>query len=87
MKKQNYELIIVESYYPNFTSGLHGPIHIRPLPNQEPFSQFMHVECSKDLSYNYPVGTQFRIKAKITQREGGAKFIYSHYSWIYDVLK
>jgi hypothetical protein len=87
MKTNEYDLIIVESYIPRNTSGLHGPIHIRPLSNQEPFKTTMHVECSKDLSYGYPVGTKFRIRAKITQREKGTKFIYSHYSWKYEVLK
>lgn len=87
MKNQDYDFIIVESYYPVNTSGLHGPVHIRPMPNQEPFETTLHVECSKDLCYDYPVGTQFKIKAKITQREEGSKFIYSHYSWKYEVLK
>jgi len=74
MKNQEYDFIIVESYYPSNTNGLHGPVHVRPVhvrpvPNQEPYETTMHVECSKDLSYDYPVGTQFRIKAKISQRE------------------
>ena len=69
MNNNDYEFVIVESYYPRNTSGLNGPVHIRPLPNQELFETVMHVECSKELSYDYPVGTQFRIKAKMTQRE------------------
>ena len=87
MKNQDYDYIIVESYRPPITAGLHGEIHIRPLPNQEPYLTTMHVECSKDLSNAYPLGTKFRVKAKITQRGGGAKFIYSHYTWEYEVLK
>lgn len=47
----------------------------------------MFVECSKALSEDYPIGTKFRIKAKITSKLGGAHFIYSHYSWPYEVLK
>lgn len=87
MNNNDYDFIIVESYYPRNTSGLHGPVHIRPLPNQAPFETVMHVECSKELSYDHPVGTRFKIKAKITQKEGGSKFIYSHYKWPYVVLK
>lgn len=87
MKNQEYDYIIVESYIPPVNKGYHGDVHIRPLPNQEPYLTTMHVECSKTLSEDFPLGTKFRIKAKITQREGGTKFIYSHYSWPYEVLK
>ena len=87
MKKDSYQLIIVESFYPMDTAGRHGLVHIRPLPNQEPFSQNMFVECSKSLSRDYPVGTKFEIEAKITDREGGTQFIYSHYKWKFKVIE
>lgn len=88
MKKANeYDHIIVESFIPTNTKGLHGEIHIRPIYDQGTFLKILHVECSKVLSNDYPVGTRFRIKAKVTQRMGGAKFIYSHYLWPYEVLK
>ena len=83
---KNYDIIIVESFIPTNTSGRHGNIHIRPLPGQEPFLQTMFVECSKDLINNFPVGTKFRIKAKITSKEGGTPFIYSYYGWSYEVV-
>lgn len=86
MKSNEYQHILVESFIPSDTSGRHGPIHIRPLPNQEPYRTTMFVECSKVLSYDYPVGTKFRIKAKITRKESGTEFIYSHYSWPYEVI-
>lgn len=84
---KNYDIIIVESFIPTNTSGRHGNIHIRLLPGQEPFLQTMFVECSKDLITDYPVGTKFRIKAKITSKEGGTPFIYSYYGWSYEVVK
>lgn len=87
MKNNEYRDIIVESFISADNSGRHGPRHIRPLPNQEPFKPTMFVECSKSLSYDYPLGTKFRIKAKITNREGGTPFIYSHYSWPYEVIE
>lgn len=86
MNDQKYEYIIVESFIPEDNNGRHGPVHIRPLPNQHPFEPEMFVECSKDLSRDYPVGTRFRIKAKITDRQGGTPFIYSSYKWTYTVL-
>jgi hypothetical protein len=88
MKKTNeYDHIIVESFIPIITTGLHGEVHIRPVTDQGAFLKILHVECSKVLSNDYPVGTRFRIKAKVTQRKEGAKFIYSHYLWPNEVLK
>jgi hypothetical protein len=72
--KKDYSEIIVESFIPDNTSGLHGIVHIHPLENQNPFLPNMHVECAKELSNDYPLGTKFRIQAKITSRNGGKPF-------------
>jgi len=45
----------------------------------------MVAECPKAMR-SYPIGTTFQIKAKITDREGGTPFIYTHYSWPFYVL-
>ena len=65
----DYKEIIVESYKTTSTSGLHGDVHIRPAPNQF-YSQALKVECAKRLSRDYPVGTRFKIRVKLTDREG-----------------
>jgi len=80
-----YEYIIVESYLPNNLTGLHGQTHIRPVKGQK-YSQNLHVECSKSLSTNFPVGTKFKIKVKLTAREGNGNFLYSYYNWPFEVL-
>lgn len=85
--KKEYTEIIVQSFIPENTSGLHGKIHIRPVSNQSPFEEDMMVECSKDLSYKFEVGTRFIIRAIITSRKNGKPFIYSSYKWPYTVLK
>ena len=84
--KNIYDFIIVESFIPKDSSGRHGLVHIRPLPLQDPYHETMFVECSKELSTSYPIGTRFRIKAKITSKHGGTPFIYSSYRWEYEVL-
>lgn len=81
-----YTHITVESFEPIDTSGRHGKIHIRPVKD-EVFDQDLFVECSKRLSKDYPVGTRFQIKAKLSRREDGAYYIYSHYSWPYEVIE
>jgi hypothetical protein len=79
MKHYDYHTIKVES----FQDG--GKIRVRPLPNQSPFETHMVIECSKVMR-SYPIGTRFKIRAKITDREGGNPFIYSHYSWPFEVF-
>jgi hypothetical protein len=81
-----YRQVLVESFRPASTSGLHGKIHVRPLPGQEGIPPTLQVECSKELSTKYPVGTQFELTAKLTDREGGGEYIYSSFRWAYKVL-
>lgn len=86
-KAGDYEWVEVESYMPDRTSGLHGKVHIRPVAGGK-FSPDLHVECSKGLSdtKRHPLGTVFRIKAKLTDREGGGEFLYSYWGWDYEVV-
>lgn len=42
----------------------------RQLPGQEPYLETMFVQCTKALSNDYPVGTKFKIRAKIIQPVG-----------------
>ena len=67
--EEAYRYVVVESYRES-GSGLHGDVHVRPVA-AEGFSPRMRVECSKILSRDYPVGTRFRIKAKLTDKEEG----------------
>lgn len=80
-----YEMVEVESYKPSGKSGIHGQVHIRPVEGQG-YPTTMHVECSKRLSKNYPVGTRFVIRATLTDREGGGQYLYSFYRWPVTVL-
>jgi hypothetical protein len=67
---------------------MHGPIHIRPVPGQE-FPTHLHVECSKDLVNPriHPVGTRFRLRVKLTDRQGGGAFLYSYFGWPVEVVE
>lgn len=85
--EEPYQYVVVESYLPNRRSGLHGLVHIRPIRGQG-FPVTMHVECSKELSDTgrYPLGTRFRLRAKLTDLKGGGEFLYSSWRWKYEVL-
>ncbi|RTK99792.1 MAG: hypothetical protein EKK57_08685 [Proteobacteria bacterium] len=74
-----YREIVVESYR-DYSSGVHGIVHIRPAINQY-YPQTLRVECSKKLSTEYPVGTKFKLRVKLTDKEGGNPFLYSSYKW------
>lgn len=59
-------------------------IQIRPIEG-EIFSEELNIECSKSLSQDYPVGTQFRIRVKLTDMEG-TPFLYSYFGWPVEVI-
>jgi hypothetical protein len=77
----------VESFKPASTAGLHGSVHIRPCPDQG-FDTRLMVRCSRELvdTSRYPLGTRFRIRAKLTDREGGGEFLSSWHGWAFEVL-
>jgi len=83
----SYQYVIVESFKPKNTSGLHGGVHIRPVDGQD-LDTNMRVECTKELSNTskFPLGSRFKIKAKVTDRQGGTPFLYSSYRWAYERL-
>jgi len=86
MAKDNpYVTIIAESFVPSDMSGRHGKVHMRPAPGQ-PFGQDLLIECSKALTTEHPVGTRFRMRVKLTDRESGGEFLYSYHGWKVDVL-
>ena len=82
---EQYRQVVVESYRATATSGLHGEVHIRPIAGQG-FATELQVECSKKLSRDYPVGTRFSIRAKLTDRESGGEYLYSFHRWPVAVL-
>jgi hypothetical protein len=80
-----YVEVEVESFRPNSTAGRHGPIHIRPVAGQG-YSPDIVVRCPKEMSYDYPVGTRFLIKAKHTDRGGSGDFLSAPHQWPFKVL-
>ena len=87
MAQQNeYQYLVVESYIRSKRTGQRGSVHIRPITGQ-PYPISMHVECAKSLTIDYPVGTKFRLRAKLTDREGGGEFLYSYYGWSVSVIR
>lgn len=78
-----YMEIVVESYLGE-GRGQTGDIRIRPAAGQF-YPQTLNVECSRSLRTQYPVGTKFRIRVKLTDMQG-TPFLYSHHRWPVVVL-
>jgi hypothetical protein len=55
-----------------------GRLRIRPMPGQA-FAPTLAVQCSRALldTSVYPPGTRFLLNAKLTDRNGGAPFLYA----------
>ncbi len=82
---QPYRNVLVESFVPARSAARHGSVHIRPVAGQG-LDTGLFVECSKRLAADYPVGTKFRIKAKLTDREDGGEYLYSYHGWKVEVI-
>jgi hypothetical protein len=80
----DYMDVVVETY-PNVGGGSSKSLRARPVSGQG-LDVKMNVECSSKMRKNYPVGTKFLIAAKLTNREGGSEFLYSHFNSPYKVL-
>lgn len=77
----DYETIVVESF-----SVPGGDRRVRPVAGQS-FSETMFVECSKKMRCGHALGTKFKIRAKLTNREDGTAFLYSSYNkWDNEVV-
>lgn len=83
---ETYHWIIAESFRGPPGGGYSPKIHVRPVAG-EMFSQNLRVEGPRDMIRDYPVGTRFRVKVKLTDREGKGEYLYSHHTWDYEVLK
>lgn len=84
MIKGLYQYLLVETFIPDQHEPTDAKIRVRPLPGQGvPTS--LRVECNRKMRELYPVGTIFKIKAKLIDKEG-SDFIYSHYNSSYEVL-
>ncbi|QJE01361.1 hypothetical protein HH212_16060 [Massilia forsythiae] len=65
--------------------GAGARLRIRPVAGQA-YATSMRVQCSRALAdpARYPAGTRFLIRAKLTDRNGGAPFLYA---WHGDPIK
>ena len=82
--EEPYYTIVVETHRIS-GSGLHGSIHVRPAKGEQ-FPQTMHVRFPRAIRSAYPIGTHFRVYAKLTDKERGNPFLQTNRQWNYEVL-
>jgi hypothetical protein len=80
----HYQRVAIETFR-NAGESSSKSLRARPLDGQG-FSTGMRVECSTKMRDAYPVGTVFLVQAQVTDREGGPSFLYTHFSWPFQVV-
>jgi hypothetical protein len=85
MPDEPYYTIIVETYRIS-GAGLRGDVHVRPVEGEQ-FPQSLHVRSPRSMRRDYPVGTRFRIYAKLTDKEGSRPFLHTHHNWPFEVVE
>jgi hypothetical protein len=81
---EQYQQVVIETYY-EIKSGKSSRIHARPIAG-EVFPTTLDVECSRAMRTGHPVGTRFRVWAKLTDLQGGGEFLYTSWQWPYEVV-
>ncbi len=81
----NYRQVVIETFR-GPERGDRGSVRARPVAG-ELYPPTMNVECSKDMRIRHPVGTRFRVFARETDKEGGPPFLYTHWSWPYEIVE
>jgi hypothetical protein len=76
--------VVIETYR-NTSGGSSKSVRARPISGQG-LDTSMNVECSSKMRKSHPVGTRFLLSAKITNREDGPDFLYSHFNSPYKVV-
>jgi hypothetical protein len=85
MPEEPYYTIVVETFRKS-GSGLHGDIHVRPVKD-EIFQQTLHVRFPRGIRHAHPIGTRFRVYAKLSDKEGSNRFLHTNHAWDYEILK
>ena len=83
-RRSDYHEIVVQSVMGKDSQG-RPKRQIRPIIGQL-FGSHLNVECSIKLIENYPLGTRFKLKAKLTATKG-TPFLYSYFGWPVTVVR
>ena len=82
---ESYNRLLVETYYA-VKAGKSSKIHVRPVAGYG-YDQGADVECSRTMRLSAPIGSKFYVYGKLTDREGGRDYYYSHHSWPMELVE
>jgi len=82
--RDDYREYIIESYLAVGEPSAHR-VRAKPCPGQG-LSTSLNVRCSSQMRTSHPVGTKFKVRAKLTNREGHGEFLHAPYDWPYVVV-
>lgn len=85
MRLDDHKIIKVETFIPESHEFTDATIRVRPLDG-EGVSTDLRVECPRKIREEYPVGTVFRMKVKMCQREDDSYYLYNHYNWLMESI-
>src|SRR5688572_1884176 len=80
----DYREYIIETYRASGEPS-HHEVRARPCAGQG-VSTSLKVRCSSSMRELHPIGTTFKVRAKLTDREGGGEFLHAPYDWPYVVV-
>lgn len=92
--EQNYHKLWFVSFHLQVTTGHRDPIQLKLIPDQEIPDEVVR-ECKlrlidpytlltsrkENLVSDYPVGTKFLLKVKLTDRDGGGLYFFNYHKW------
>jgi hypothetical protein len=81
----SYEQDVIIETYKAIKEQSSNKIRVRPITGQG-LSTDAKVSCNETIRYNNPLGTKFRARAKITDRQGGTQFLYTNPHGKYTVV-
>jgi hypothetical protein len=85
MPRDGYEIIIVETCR-GPARGHHGEIRVQNVPD-EIFPEVMLVRFPKKVREAHPIGTRFRVYARLVPNESGeTPFLHTNHAWEFEVL-
>jgi len=80
----NYRYFIIQTYK-NLGEPSNKAVRARALPNQG-VAIDRKVSCSGGMRLSHPAGTYFKVRCKVTDRQGGTPYLYRHHTWDYEVV-
>ena len=81
----SYRNVVIKTYRHTSGSSKHA-VRAHPIGGQG-LDVNMFVECSASMRESHPVGTTFRIRARLKSKENGPDFLYTYHGWPYEVVE